>query len=330
MINIPVWMFLSSYEKLRCMLLSQNTVVNMVHPGRGIFGSDFGTTTFVIRKACIPNYRGHYRRLFEKQVEVESIELREQRFFEGRGKYIANQNDFLKIPGGPIAYWITQNSIEIFEHKNLLGKIGQSTKGIITGNNDRYMRIWWEIACEKINFHAISDDDAAESGMKWFPCTKGGNFRKWYGNKEYIMNWENRGFRILNDAKKENRHSQDYYNNLKFKQGISWSVLTTGSRSFRLEDQNLIEHVGMAIFPHNRNDNYYILSFLNSVVATYYLTFLSPTVTVNAGEIGRLPISFSESYDDKAKQLSRDCVDEAKVDWDAFETSWDFKKHPLV
>ena len=248
MINIPVWMFLSSYEKLRNNLLVNSTIVNMVHPGRGIFGSDFGTTTFVIGKKHLANYIGHYRRLFAKQVEVESVEQREQRLFEGRGKFFADQNDFLKIPGAPIAYWVTKNSIAIFEHENLLGRIGQSTKGIITGNNDRYMRLWWEIPVEEINFSATSDDDAAMSEMKWFPCTKGGNFRKWYGNKEYVINWKNRGYQILNDAKKENRHSQDYYNHLKFKQGISWSVLTTGSRSFRLENQNLIEHVGMAIF----------------------------------------------------------------------------------
>lgn len=330
MINIPVWMFLSSYEKLRNSLLVNSTIVNMVHPGRGIFGSDFGTTTFVIGKKHLANYIGHYRRLFAKQVEVESVEQREQRLFEGRGKFFADQNDFLKIPGAPIAYWVTKNSIAIFEHENLLGRIGQSTKGIITGNNDRYMRLWWEIPVEEINFSATSDDDAAMSEMKWFPCTKGGNFRKWYGNKEYVINWKNRGYQILNDAKKENRHSQDYYNHLKFKQGISWSVLTTGSRSFRLENQNLIEHVGMAIFPHNPHNNYYILAFLNSIVTTYYLMFLSPTVTVNAGEIGRLPVVSDEAAKHTVEPVSEICVSETKKDWDAFETSWDFKRHPLV
>ena len=330
MINIPVWMFLSSYEKLRNSLLVNSTIVNMVHPGRGIFGSDFGTTTFVIGKKHLANYIGHYRRLFAKQVEVESVEQREQRLFEGRGKFFADQNDFLKIPGAPIAYWVTKNSIAIFEHENLLGRIGQSTKGIITGNNDRYMRLWWEIPVEEINFSATSDDDAAMSEMKWFPCTKGGNFRKWYGNKEYVINWKNRGYQILNDAKKENRHSQDYYNHLKFKQGISWSVLTTGSRSFRLENQNLIEHVGMAIFPHDPHNNYYILAFLNSIVTTYYLMFLSPTVTVNAGEIGRLPVVSDEAAKHTVEPVSEICVSETKKDWDAFETSWDFKRHPLV
>lgn len=330
MINIPVWMFLSSYEKLRNNLLVNSTIVNMVHPGRGIFGSDFGTTTFVIGKKHLANYIGHYRRLFAKQVEVESVEQREQRLFEGRGKFFADQNDFLKIPGAPIAYWVTKNSIAIFEHENLLGRIGQSTKGIITGNNDRYMRLWWEIPVEEINFSATSDDDAAMSEMKWFPCTKGGNFRKWYGNKEYVINWKNRGYQILNDAKKENRHSQDYYNHLKFKQGISWSVLTTGSRSFRLENQNLIEHVGMAIFPHDPHNNYYILAFLNSIVTTYYLMFLSPTVTVNAGEIGRLPVVSDEAAKHTVEPVSEICVSETKKDWDAFETSWDFKRHPLV
>jgi hypothetical protein len=330
MINIPVWMFLPSYQQLRESILANNTYINMIHPGRGIFGSDFGTTTFVIAKSHIANFKGTYRRLFDKQGEVESNEVRELQYLSGKGEYIPIQENYERIPGAPVAYWASRKAIEGFERGRLLGKLGQSTKGIITGDNDRYMRLWWEVDTNRINFSAISDDDAYASRMKWFPCTKGGNYRKWYGNKEYIMNWENRGYRILNDAKKENRHSQDYYHHLKFKQGISWSVLTASTRSFRLEEKNLIEHVGMAIFMHRQEDTLPTLAFLNSVVCSAYLTYLSPTVAVNAGEIGRLPFIRSEAKYNDISEKVKECVQLSAHDWDAFETSWDFQRHPLI
>ena len=203
MINIPVWMFLPSYKELRKYILDYCTYINMVHPGRGVFGSDFGTTTFVIGKKHIAHYKGNYRRLFDKQGEVESIETREQQFFDGKGIFISQQDIFKKIPCIPVAYWVNPKAVHAFSCGTLMSKVAQSTKGIITGDNDRYMRLWWEVLSNRINHAAISDDDAASSGMRWFPCTKGGNFRKWYGNKEYIMNWENRGQRILLDAKAE-------------------------------------------------------------------------------------------------------------------------------
>ncbi len=330
MINIPVWMFLPSYQQLRESILTNNTYINMIHPGRGIFGSDFGTTTFVIAKAHIGKYKGTYRRLFDKQGEVESIEIREQQYLSGKGEYIPFQENFERIPGAPVAYWASTKAIQGFENGTLLSKLGQSTKGIITGDNDRYMRLWWEVQTGRINFTASSDDDAYASHMKWFPCTKGGNYRKWYGNKEYIMDWENRGYRILNDAKKEKRHSQDYYHHLKFKQGISWSVLTASTRSFRLEDKNLIEHVGMAVFMHKCKDTLPTLAFLNSVVCSAYLTYLSPTVAVNAGEIGRLPLLYLDDYRDVISEKVKSCVQISVRDWDSFETSWDFQGHPLI
>lgn len=330
MINIPVWMFLPSYQQLRESILQNNTYINMVHPGRGIFGSDFGTTTFVIAKQHIGGYRGKYRRLFDKQGEVESNEVREQQFLSGKGEYIPVQENFERIPGSPVAYWASSKAISAFKTGSLMSTLGQTTKGIITGDNDRYMRLWWEVQTSRINFTAVSDDDAYASKMKWFPCTKGGNYRKWYGNKEYIMNWENRGYRILNDAKAEKRHSQDYYHHLKFQQGISWSVLTASTRSFRIESRNLIEHVGMAIFMHKPEDTLPTLAFLNSVVCSSYLTYLSPTVAVNAGEIGRLPFIHSNDYQKLISNIVEDCIQLSTDDWDAFETSWDFAEHPLI
>ena len=143
MINIPVWMFISSYEKLREKLLRENTIVNMVHPGRGIFGSDFGTTAFVIAKAHLQCYKGHYRRLFDKQGEVESIEQREQRFFEKRGVFYTTQDNFSKIPGSPVTYWVSDNLRNAFGEKKLSDYACQKTR-ISTGDNDRFMRKWFE------------------------------------------------------------------------------------------------------------------------------------------------------------------------------------------
>lgn len=330
MINIPVWMFLPSYERLRAGIIDNNSIINMVHPGRGIFGSDFGTTSFVIAKVHLPHYRGTYRRLFDNQGEVESNDVREKQFLSNKGEYIASQAAYKKIPCVPIAYWVTPEAVSAYSRAQLMSEVGQSTKGIITGDNNRYMRLWWEIVTSRIKFDSTSNLDAYQSRMKWFPCTKGGDFRKWYGNKEYIMDWENNGYRIINDAKEEKRHSQDYYHHLKFKRGISWSVLTASTRSFRLEEQNLIEHVGMAIFAHNENDTLPVLGFMNSATCAYYLTFLSPTVAVNAGEIGRLPYLECADRYDILNSLVQNCVSISKLDWDSFENSWDFKKHPLI
>ena len=150
MINIPVWMFLSSYEKLRERMLRENTIVSMVHPGRGIFGSDFGTTTFVVAKAHLQGYKGHYRRLFDKQGEVESIEQREQHFFEKRGLYYAMQDNFSKIPGSPVAYWVSKAFYRAFEDGITLEKLAHPKKGLATTDNNRFLRLWHEVSFNKV------------------------------------------------------------------------------------------------------------------------------------------------------------------------------------
>lgn len=331
MINIPVWMFITSYEKLRVLLNSTATYINMIHPGRGIFGSDFGTVTFVLKNCYINNYRGNYYRLFDDTGEVKSPEDRKRAFENRRGNYCIKQDYFKQIPGNPIAYWISPQMIDGFVNGKQFGTLGQATKGIITGNNDRYLRLWWEIRNNRVNFNAQDDDDAFYSKLKWFPCTKGGSFRKWYGNKEYIIDWENRGYRVINDAKRENRHSQDYANYLKFKPSITWSGITSSITSFRYECNMLVEHIGMCIFPHTIEKLSVYLGFTNSIVAEKYLEFLSPTIAINAGEICKLPImELPFSLETKVKELVCNNVELARKEWDSFETSWDFQYHPLI
>ena len=183
MINIPVWMFLSSYEKLRERMLRENTIVSMVHPGRGIFGSDFGTTTFVVAKAHLQGYKGHYRRLFDKQGEVESIEQREQHFFEKRGLYYAMQDNFSKIPGSPVAYWVSKAFYRAFEDGITLEKLAHPKKGLATTDNNRFLRLWHEVSFNKVGIGFDNARSARTSQKKWFPLNKGGEFRRWYGNK---------------------------------------------------------------------------------------------------------------------------------------------------
>ena len=195
MINIPVWMFLSSYEQLRSSILRSNTYSSMLHLGRGIFGSDFGTTAFVIAKKHIENYRGNYRRLFEKQGAVDSIEEKEQKFFAGKGAFVATQENFAKIPGSPVAYWVSDKMLNCFSAGTRLGDIADSKQGLATGENDRFVRLWQEVDRERINFQAESNLDFAKSNRKWAPYNKGGEFRKWYGNNTHIVNWENDGKR---------------------------------------------------------------------------------------------------------------------------------------
>lgn len=173
------------YEKLRGDLIAYNTFANMVHLGRGIFGSDFGTTAFVITKCHISGYKGKYRRLFEKQSAVDSVETKEKCFLEGKGEYIADQSNFSKIPGSPIAYWAGENFISVFEKGVLIGNIFPVKKGMDTSDNDRFLRFWYEISSKKFSFGHLA------SNCKWYPYDKGGNFRRWYGNKEYIVNYEN-------------------------------------------------------------------------------------------------------------------------------------------
>ena len=183
MINIPVWMFLSSYEKLRYSILKNNTYVNMIHPGRGIFGSDFGTTTFVIAKKSIPGYIGSYRRLFDKQGEVDSIEEREQAFLSGKGKYAINQDSFSRIPGAPVAYWVSSHFIDVFSAPRIETYAKKICKGGFTGNNDRYLRLWYEISYLSIP-------------TIWNKYSKGGPFRRWFGNSEYVVFWKDNGHEL--------------------------------------------------------------------------------------------------------------------------------------
>lgn len=329
MINIPVWMFLSSYEKLRGIMLSENTIINMVHPGRGIFGSDFGTTSFVIGKKHIVGYLGHYRRLFEKQGEVETIEIREHRFLEKKGIFFANQDSYAKIPGSPVAYWISKELLTDFKAQKV-SDISSPKVGLQTGENDRFVRLWYEVNNAKIKFDAHSIESAIQSQAKWFPYNKGGFFRKWYGNNDCIVNWENDGYEIRHFYDKCGKlRSRPQNTNTYFKENITWSKISSGSIAFRYKPRgNIYDVAGTSIFaPHDVL--FYLEAFLNSCVAGKIAEILSPTLNYEVGQISNFPLIISNERN-KILSVVQDLTKCSQLDWDSFETSWDFTRHPFI
>lgn len=315
MINIPVWMFLSSYEKLREKLFSLNTLSSMVHFGRGVFGSDFGTTSFIFTRHISGGFKGSYRRLFEKQGAVDSVETKEKWFFEGKGSFNANQADFSKIPGMPVAYWVSENFISAFEKGRLLGDLIPVKKGMDTGDNDRFLRLWFEVPA--------NSSDYLNGTKKWIPYDKGGDYRKWYGNNDYVLNWENDGFELKNS--KANLRSKNLY----FRTSITWNALSSSNTCFRYSVyKGSFDSAGSSMFP-EENDLFYFLGEMNTRITQYYLNVINPTLNYGAGSMAQVPI-YPFHQKKLVEGLSEQNISLSKSDWDSFETSWDFKTHPLL
>lgn len=320
MINIPVWMFLSSYEKLRNNILRQNSYVNMLHFGRGVFGSDFGTTAFVIGKKHINNYLASYRRLFEKQGAVDSVDVKEKWFFECRGEHVAKQENFAKIPGAPVAYWVSKELIGDFDNGLLLSDFGKPSQGMSTCDVNRFTRLWFEPSVYETNIKEKNNIH------KWVKYNKGGEYRKWYGNREYLVFWNNDGHIMQEEgALLRNRA---YY----FKSFIAWTKVSSANTGFRFfEDYFLFDGAGGTLFLYDESNIPVFLGLLNSTVAAKILNVISPTLNFNENHIGSIPV-IEMSNEDKSKvtELVYQNIYISKSDWDAFETSWDFTKHPLL
>ena len=336
MINIPVWMFLSSYEKLRKKIFNNQTIVNMVHPGRGIFGSDFGTTTFVIRNTHEPDYQATYRRLFEIQGEVKSNEERESAFLSGKGKSTAVQDNFEKIPGAPLAYWVGNNFFSMFSQPPLKD-IAFAGIGMRTGDNERFLRFWHEISRAKMFTSCVSAQDALEKRAKWIPYNKGGNFRRWYGNNEYVVNWENNGQEIKDNTRKVYPQlgdnlgwkisNEQYY----FHEGITWTVVSSKYTSFRrYYNGAIISNSGQSVVSDNKEILDYLTGLLNSNIVISVLGILSPTIGFESGYINKIPVIIDRFQLPGIVKKTQECIQASKYDWDSFETSWDFMRHPLA
>ena len=319
MITQHAWMFLSSFEKLRAKLLQSVNIVNMAHLGPRAFeeigGEVVQTTSFVLRRSHIDGYQGTYCRLIEPTTQ----QGKEEMFLAGENHYTAQQSNFSKIPGAPVAYWASQSLISSFDNQSLSEK-GFSYQGIITGDVNHFLRLWYEVGFENIIFNEMNPEILRKSDT-YYPYIKGGTYNKWYGNLEYILKWENDGAGLVR-SRTENRN---YF----FRQGITWSLITTSSLSFRWFDKGFLCDVsGSSYFPFNENEILYTLSFLNSPVSAAVLNIINPTINLNIKDIMLMPLIIRNLR--TVSNLAEQCVSSSKADWDSYETSWDFKRHPLI
>jgi hypothetical protein len=321
MINIPVWMFISAYEDLREKLIKALTLSTLVHFGRGIFGSDFGTVAFVLANAHIKNYTGVYLRLFDKQGSVDSVEVKERRFLDRDKAFYCHQEDFTLVTSTPIAYWVSDNFRKIFTYKNI-GDSAEVITGMTTGKNTEFLRLWHEIDISKAAIAYANMDVVNHDGKYWIPYSKGGDRRNWYGNGDYLVNWS---------RKDEFNRSKTTLQHLYLKPAVTWPFVTSGIFSARyLPEGYLWDVAGSPCFFEKQSDLLYTLGFLCSRVANDVLRVVNPTINVQAIDIQKMPLIVSEIHEQEICGLVKTCIELSKRDWDDFEHSWDFSVHPFI
>ena len=314
MITQHAWMFLSSFEKLRTKLLTVD-IVNMAHLGARAFeeigGEVVQTTSFVIRKSHIADYRGEYCRLIEPTTQ----QGKEDMFLAGENRYAADQSNFSKIPGTPVAYWASLQMQNAFATAPSFP--GNTKKGVLTGDNERFLRLWYEVCISKIGMTMSSHSEMVDSKKKWFPVTSGGFMRKWYGNFDTIVNLENDGFAIRSVVKNYRLREPAYY----FREAVTWTEVSSGIFSCRYVPHTILFGNGGPVSFFFTDNLYYCLALLNSSVTMSMLAYLAPTINYGPEQINKLPVLTERK--NTVDNLSKDNVKLSQQDWDSCETSWD-------
>ena len=331
MITQHAWMFLSSFEKLRGKLQKIDTV-NMAHLGARAFeeigGEVVQTTSFVLRNSRIPDYKGTYCRLIEPATQQGKEEL----FFSNEDRYIAQQEKFNKLPGSPVAYWASSQLIHAYDN-SLLKEIGEARQGLATTDNNTYLRLWYEVDLQRIGFNCRNKQEALTTKRKWFPFNKGGEYRKWFGNNYYVINWENDGYDLKGlIAKRYGNASKRIANEeLYFIECITWSAVAASKPSFRYSPAGSLFDIGAnGAFFKEHDQILYILGLLNATVVEKLIQITNPTINTGNGVIGNLPVCINHACKRQIVELVQACIETSHTDWDSFETSWDFQFHPLM
>lgn len=323
MITQHAWMFLSSFEKLRTKLLAVD-IVNMAHLGARAFeeigGEVVQTTSFVIRKSHIADYKGEYCRL----IEPTSQQGKEDMFLSGENRYAADQSNFSKIPGSPVAYWVSDIVPLIYTENPTLEKLADVKHGLSTGKNEMFVRLWEEVAWTKVDTSITSRDQIATSPAKWFPYNKGGEFRKWYGNADYVL-WYNLEGQAKMASLSGHRHDgKDRY----FQEGITWSFISSSNFGVRYTPPGFAFDVAGSSMFFDRDIIKYVTGLLCSCLGTFFMSIQNPTLNFQVGNLKNVPVLVKEQS--AVEERVDSCINTSKQDWDAYETSWDFKRNPLV
>ena len=337
MITMHGWMFLSSYERLREKMALIETL-NMVHLGTRAFdeigGEVVQTTAWIQRKNKINNFKGSYIRLVDFPGEenkrnkfLEIVRNKDKKYY-----FRTTKENFEKIPGMPIGYWVSDNVRNVFVKAKGLAHYAETRLGMATADNEKFLRIWHEANILDIGFNIENREKALESKKKWFPYSKGGEFRKWYGNFENIVNWKNDGFEILNFKDSNGKiRSHNYNLEFIFNEGLTWSALSSSLFSIRkLPIGFLFDNSGSSLFQKEKASLNYLLFILNNKVISKFLELINSTLNYQPGNLNKIPIIYKHSYNNEINLLVQQNIDISKKEWDSRETSWDFEKLSLI
>lgn len=331
-----VWMFISSYEELRAHLIDHQTITSLIQlEYSGFDGATVPICTFTLNKGHISAYKGSYIKLSDFKgaqnqapKTLEAINNRQCGWF-----YESKADDFKKIPGNPIAYWASQNLFEVFDNALLMESVLDVRQGLATADNNRFLRLWHEVSQARCKFDSTTAEELAESRKKWIPYNKGGQRRQWYGNYDYLVNWENDGYEIknfLNDKGKQRSvvRSPEYH----FREAITWSDITSGKFAIRYRTAGGIHDVtGMSAFYNGEIELKYILGMTSTRIANQIFNVLNPTMHLQVGDFKNFPvIKLDHIKESEVIRFANQAIEYHKKDWDAYETSWDFERLPLM
>lgn len=328
-----VWMFIKTYEKLREFIIQNKSISTLIQ----MEYSAFEEATVPICSFVLQNCKSKNRALCFRLSDFKGgMEVQREKVLEAIANpdcgyfYESDQSNFSKIPGSPVAYWVGEDFINIYNSPPL-SDLAVVTNGMFTCDNKRFLRMWHEVDLLNIFLNCKSKEDCKIAMKKWYPYNKGGEFRKWYGNHEYIINFFNFGteisdYRVLS-GQSGSFPGQEYY----FAKSISWSLVSSSKFGVRFYPSGFVFDIaGSSIFPNHDNCFYYILAFLSTAISVYFLELTNPTINFQVGDIKRIPIVIDST---KVNVINNNAIDNIKIsnsDWDSYETSWDFKKHPMV
>ena len=327
-----VWMFIQSYEKMRNYLYNQATIETLIQFEYSAFEeATVPVCTFAFQNRHVQK-KGCYLRLvdFRGGMEVQRQKTLEASKNHNCGFYYEQStDDFSKIPGSPVAYWLSNKALDDFEYPKLETECAV-TRGLTSGDNERFLRYWYEI--DKCTFmtNAHTSEEANASGCKWFPHNKGGDYHNWYGNNELVVNYQSNG-KELAEYYKENKAvrftGKEYY----FHKGITWTALSSSRNSFRWSDCHIFDsNKGPMLFCNDEKKLFYILAYLNSTINAFFIKVLNPILSLQNADMNNLPFYYDCYYHDRIESISERNVALTQIDWDSFETSWDFQHHPLL
>ncbi|MBD1998029.1 BREX-1 system adenine-specific DNA-methyltransferase PglX [Leptolyngbya sp. FACHB-541] len=331
MITMQSWMFLSSFERLRQALLNNQDILALIQIGY----NSFPELNSKVAQACafvLNNYPSEVLGSYLNLNDAPQAADKEKVFLSSKKTKIfrVRKQDFRKIPGSPIAYWVSEKVRKIFEESDSLGSVGSPTHGIVTGDNERFLKNWHEVSHHNICFTATNREESVKSGVRWFPVSKGGSFRRWFGNQEFVIDWFNDGYELRTTKHHTGRIRATNFNlDRIFKPGITWSTITSSSLSMRYLPEGMIfESKGSVCFSDTEEQRLFLLALTNTHVINKLLLIMSPTLDYHEGPLSRLPIVTLQTS--QPSEIAQKCRGLSEEDWNSYETSWDFAKFPLL